>query len=450
MKPFPSRIALFAFVGPLAACSGGSSTATPSQAPSATAMPSATPGASSPPSTQVIKHVIIVFQENRTPDNLFQGVPGADIATSGETSTGATVALQQIPLATPYDLDHSHAGFVKNYDGGKMDGFDLTPGSCGANCPYVHPQYGYVPASDNAPYVALASRYTFGDRMFQTNQGPSFPAHQYIISGTSAPTVGSILRVSENTSGGTGCAAPATATTPEIDPTGNENYRTYPCFEHPVLMDLLDAKGLTWRYYTPGTTGIWDAPNAIAHIRNGPDWANVITPETTILSDIAGGKLPAVSWVIPTGAESDHARTATSAGPSWVASIANAVGQSASWKDTAIIVTWDDWGGWYDHVAPPKIYNSYELGFRVPLIVISPFAKRAYVSHVTHEFGSILHFIESNWQLGSLGYTDARADDLSDCFDFTQTIAPYAAVRSTYHATDFLTRRFGSSAPDEE
>ncbi len=331
-----------------------------------------------------------------------------------------------------------------------MDGADRVGTSCGTNCPYANPQYGYVPPSDNAPYLALASRYTFGDRMFQSNEGPSFPAHQYIIAGTSEPAVGSNLLVSENTQGGTGCAAPANATVAEIDPAGSEAHTTYPCFEHPVLMDLLDAKNVSWRYYSPSTIGIWDAPNAIAHIRNGPDWANVVAPETTVLNDISGGTLPAVSWVIPTGAESDHAKSTNGSGPSWVASITNAVGTSAYWKDTAIIVTWDDFGGWYDHVAPPRIYNSYELGLRVPLMVVSPYAKRGYVSHVTHEFGSILHFIESNWQLGSLGFTDARADDLSDCFDFTQTPAPYTTVQARYRAADFLSGRFAGTGPDEE
>ena len=451
----------------LAACGGGGGTAAnapsvpaapqPSAVPSARA--SALPGSSpspvasgSPPvaAAQKIQHVVIIVQENRSPDNLFHGLPGADIASAGITSNGTTVPLQPIPLANTYDLDHSHRGFEALYDGGKMDGADRVGTSCGSNCPYAHPQFGYVPQSDAAPYLTLAQRYTFADRMFQTNEGPSFPAHQYIISGTSEPSVGSDLLVSENTVGGTGCAAPANATVAEIDPSGSENHTTYPCFEHPVLMDLLDAKGLSWRYYSTGKVGIWDAPLAIAHLHAGPDAAFDVAPETTVLSDIANGTLPAVSWVIPSGAESDHAASNNGSGPSWVASIVDALGASAYWPNTAVFVTWDDWGGWYDHVAPPATYGSYELGFRVPLIVVSPYAKPGYVSHVTHEFGSILHFIEANWQLGSLGFTDARADDLSDCFDFTRTPAPFVAVPARYGIADFASGRFSYGSSDSQ
>ena len=116
-------------------------------------------------------------------------------------------------------------------------------------------------------------------------------------------------------------------------------------------------------------------------------------------------------------AASDHAGGTDGSGPSWVASVVNAVGESQYWNDTVVFVVWDDWAGWYDHVRPP-MYNSYELGFRVPLIVISRYAKKGFVSHRLYEFGSILKFIEVHFALGSLGTTDARSDDLSDFFDY--------------------------------
>ncbi len=402
---------------------------------------------STAPQGQKLAHIVIIFQENRTPDNLFHGLPGADIADSGLNSKGQRIPLQPIPLANTYDLDHSHTGFVTMYDGGKVDRADLVGTSCGASCPYPNPQFGYVPATDNAPYMQMAMQYTFGDRMFQTNEGPSYPAHQYIIAGTSEPAVGSNLLVSENTDQA-GCTAPSSATVAAIDPAGSEAARIYPCFEHPTLMAALDAKGLGWRYYSPAI-GIWDAPNSIRHIRLGPDWNNVVANNAQILTDIAGGALPAVSWVIPTGAESDHAKSNNGSGPSFVASIVNAVGQSPYWNTTAIFVTWDDWGGWFDHVAPP-IYGSYELGFRVPLIVISPYAKRGYVSHVQHEFGSILHFTEEQFGLGSLNFTDARADDLADCFDFTGSPAPFRPITAQYDARFFLTRGRSTVTPDSD
>ena len=270
------------------------------------------------------------------------------------------------------------------------------------------------------------------ERANQTNQGPSFPAHQFIIAGTSAPTTTSDLFASENphvpTAGDVvGCAAPTGEYVLLIDPTGSESY---PCFEHPTLVDELDQRAVTWKYYTPTPGSIWTGPNAIEHLRNGPDWTNnVITPSTQILTDISAGHLPQVSWVIPTAAASDHPSSNDGSGPSWVASIVNAIGTSPYWSNTAIIITWDDWGGWDDHVAP-KIANSYEYGFRVPLLVVSPYANPAYVSHVTHDFGSILKFIEEVFQVSELGYADTPADDLSDCFDLQQApivFQPFAA-----------------------
>ena len=131
-----------------------------------------------------------------------------------------------------------------------------------------------------------------------------------------------------------------------------------------------------------------------------------------MLSDIANGQLAQVSWVIPDGAESDDAASHNGTGPAWVASIVNAIGSSPYWANTAIIITCNDRAGWYDHVAP-SIYDLGRDGFRVPLIIVSPYTKQGYVSHVTHDFGSILKFIEEVFKLPSLGYADARADDFS-------------------------------------
>jgi phospholipase C len=400
----------------LAGCSGGGSV---------------TPAPTPPPQFGKIQHVIIIFQEHRTPDNLFQGLPGADIATSGLNSHGQRVPLVPISLTAPYDINHSHPTFLLAYRGGNMNGWDLEPTTCPShNCSTITP-FGYVPPSEEKPYFALAKQYTFGDRTFQTNQGPSFPAHQYIIAGTSTDAVGSALLAAENphyASNLLNCDGSPLSFVRMIDPLGREQTQLRPCFDHPTLFDLLDARGVSWRYYDAMTYGgLWSGPDAIQHIRFGPDWSNVTSPGAKILTDISSGQLSGVSWVIPTARSSDHALVTDGSGPDFVAAVVNAVGQSPYWRDTAIFIMWDDWGGWYDHV-PPPIYGSYEMGFRVPLIVVSPYAKRGYVSHVQHEFGSIIHFIESTYGLGTLGYTDARADDLADCFDFTQTPSAFAPI----------------------
>ena len=427
--------------------------------------------ASFPPAK--LQHIVVIFQENRTPDNLFHDPVliqrGADIASSGPDSSGNTLQLTPTSLAVPFDLSHAHSAFVIMYDDGKMDGVDKIPVSCpaGTTCP-PHPQYQYVQSSDVGPYYQLAEQYPFGDRMFQTNQGPSFPAHQFIISGTSAPTATSNLFAAENTDGQAGCAAFPGSYVRMIDPAGKESSTMYPCFEHPTLTDELDAKGVSWRYYAPTAGSIWTGPNAIMHMCqpqtqngqlacSGATWNKVIIPGTQVLTDIANSQLPAVSWIIPAGQYSDHPAIDSTAGPSWVASIVNAIGNSSYWSNTAIIITWDDWGGWYDHVPPPKVIedgtswgSGYVYGFRVPLVVVSPYARAQYISHVTHDFGSILNFIEQTFGLASLGYADARADNLSDCFNFGQSPLQFQTISAPLSAEHFLNDKTPATDPDSD
>jgi phospholipase C len=434
-----------------------------------------------------IQHIVIIFQENRTPDNLFQDPvlikAGADIASTATNSSGQTVQLAQTPFGVDYDLDHSHKGFVTMYDGGKMDGADKNPITCaGTNppCPPANPVYLYVNPSEVQPYFQMAEQYTFGDRMFQTNEGPSFPAHQFIISGTSAPTAPSNTFVAENPTGfptaqdDTGCTAPPIELVSVINAQGNEATKMYPCTDHPTLTDQLNAKNVSWRYYTPTAGSLWTAPNAIQHMCGpnatppnatscvGSDWVNHVVLYTTqnpapILTDISSNQLPAVSWVIPSGKNSDHAGGIhQTGGPSWVASIVNAIGNSPYWANTAIVVTWDDWGGWYDHVPPQVVSDGhswgsgYVYGFRVPLIVISPWAKPAYISHVNHDFGSILNLIEETFGLASLGYADAYADDLSDCFNFNQTPLNFKTISAPLSAEYFLHDTSPMTPPDND
>jgi phospholipase C len=445
--------------------------------------------------SQQVQHVVVIFQENRSTDNLFQGlcIPPTgsasacgtgqnqyNIASSGLDSSGNTIPLSPLDLGTNgsnpdyYDLSHAHSAFVSMYNGGQMNGANLIPVTCDAgttNCPPPNlppnPQYMYVNPSDVAPYIQLAQTYTFGDNMFQTNQGPSFPAHQFIFSGTSAPSVGSDLFASSNVAPGptAGCIAPPGSVVSLIDPSGNESQTMYPCFEHPTLGDSLDAANVTWRYYAPGAGSIWTAPDAINHICQpqtqngqlvctGSDWtANVSLPpnggSAQVLSDIVNGNLAQVSWVIPTGQESDHAGINDGSGPSWVTSVVNAIGNSPYWANTVIFIAWDDWGGWYDHVAPTVI-NSYEYGFRVPVIVVSPYAKAAHISHNMHNFGSILKFIEETYGLPSLGYADALSDDFSDCFNFSQTPLTFQTIPAPLTAEHFINDPRPPSDPDDD
>lgn len=432
------------------------------------------------------QHIIIIFQENRTPDNLFQDPvlikAGADIASSGTNSSGRTIKLTPSTLNVNYDLSHAHSAFLAMYNRGKMNGASEV--SCkGRGCESVtNPQFKYVEPSEVQPYFQMAEQYTFGDRMFQTNQGPSFPAHQFILSGSSAPSASSSSFIAENPEGIipsfdlSGCIAPAKEFVLLVAADGSEKQVMYPCAEHPTLTDELNRKGIDWRYYTPSAGVIWTAPTAIAHMCGpnapipnatacvGSDWVNHVvlyTPENPapILTDISNNRLPAISWVIPSRQNSDHASFKdANGGPSWVASIVNAIGNSAYWADTAIIVTWDDWGGWYDHVPPFKVVNDgiswgsgYVYGFRVPLIVIAPYARPAYISHVNHDFGSILRMLEENFNLTALGYADSYApDDLSDCFNFQQKPLVFHTIDAPLKADYFLHDTTTPGDPDDE
>ncbi|MGA8535202.1 MAG: alkaline phosphatase family protein [Candidatus Tumulicola sp.] len=409
-----------------------------------------------------IQHIVIIFQENRTPDYLFNGMLayGANIATTAVDSNGDVVQLAPISLAVPWDLGHGHKSFVNDCDMQpsntcRMDGFDK------GIAPKFHLRpFGYAPASEVKPYMAMATQYVFADNMYQTNQAGSFPAHQYIISGDASGEPATSYNVSSdpfNSKTGAktpaGCDAPKLSVVDTIDPVGGGPGPTpFPCFERPVLSDLLDGQHVSWRYYQNGLgAGLWHGPDAIQHIRYGKDYKYVVTPPQTILTDATHGRLPGVAWVMPAdGYHSDHSGNKSTAGPSWVAAVVNAIGKSKYWSTTAIVLTWDDWGGWYDHV-PPQQFNSYELSFRVPMVIISPYAKmgasrEGYISHVQYEFGSILAFAEETFGIpkGSLGSTDVRANDLSDAFDFTQAPRPFVKIS----APPFVPK--GDTIPDED
>ena len=348
--------------------------------------------------TPQFEHIIIVIQENRTPDNLFgaSGLPGADVQINGSKSRPRS-------LTEGNDFNHTHSGYLAEING-----------------KYPVGSRDWV-ASGAEPYWDLAAQYGFANRMFQTNQGASFPAHHFLVSGSSTPSDSSDLFVFDETGPGHkyGCKSPPGTLVPTIAPDGSEG-TVYPCFDRSSLIDLLVRANLTWKYYAVPRQEIWNAANSLSTYYTSP---NIVLNPPQLLSDIANGALANVSWVTPAKAYSDHPVTSTGGGPAWVVSIVNAVGKSAYWNDTAILVTWDDWGGFYDHV-PPLVNNTgwcteYCYGFRVPLLVISAYTPVGYVDNDVHDFGSILRFVEANFGLGNIGpggWADSYADDLGGFF----------------------------------
>ncbi|HTU80620.1 MAG TPA: alkaline phosphatase family protein [Candidatus Acidoferrales bacterium] len=383
-------------------------------------------------------HVVIVVQENRTFDNLFATFPGADGTLKGLTHTGAWIPLVPHSLHSTVAPDNPHRQWVEDYDRGKMDGFDVVGVCCGWPKTYV---YQYVKPSDIKAYWFIASHYVLADHMFQTQGSGSFTAHQDLIrGGTEISPTRSLIDFPTNLPWG--CDAPQGTVTSLI--ALHEGYLAdrgpFPCMSYSTLRDLLDAKGVSWKYYAPvfesdWASEIWNAFDGIKVVRYGPEWrTNVSMPSTNFFKDVRSGNLPDVSWVIPDFNYSDHpgCTGCPDLGPQWVASIVNAIGESQYWNDTAVIIVWDDWGGWYDHVKPPQL-DYQGLGFRVPMLMVAPYALDGVVVHTQYEFGSIIRFVEDNWSLGRLGTTDVRARNILDAFDFQQSPRPFVPIptRST-------------------
>lgn len=400
-----------------------------------------------PPSP--IQHVVILIQENRSFDNLFSGYPGADSATTGRNRAGAVVPLVQTSLAAPYDFLHNYVDFRADWNHGRMNGFDHGP--------FGPKAYQYANHTEVAPYWALARKFALADHTFQTAGSSSFISHLDLVAGSTAINATQSL-IDDPSSLPWGCDAPPGTTTSLLDADGKllVNGGPYPCLDFTTIRDRLDSASLSWKFYDPvflersGVGTLWNPYEAIKAVRYSYEWGNnIVTPETLIFQDLSSGHLANVSWVIPDIANSDHPDNLSTTGPSWVASVVNAVGQSQYWKSTAIIVVWDDWGGLYDHVPPPQL--DYEgLGCRVPMLVISPYARRGYVSHTRYEFGSILRFLEDNWSLQNLGTTDVRANSIADMFDLNQLPRPFERIAAPYSHAYFEREKPSNKPVDDE
>jgi phospholipase C len=359
-----------------------------------------------------IQHVVFIIKENRSFDNYFGTFPGADGATFGTISTGAMIPLGHTPDRTPRDIGHSFQSAVKAIDGGAMDQFDLIPGG-NQNGDYL--SYTQLTEQDIPNYFALAKFFTLADAMFSSLTGPSFPNHLYTVAAQSGgafnnPTQGSVW----------GCDSDDTTTVPVMDANGNVTH-VFPCFDFNTLVDSLQSRHLSWRYYAPGQGQpgyIWSALDAIAHIRLTRLWQKHVVLTEQFVQDAQNGQLPRVSWVV-VGNGSEHPPGSSCVGENWTVRQVNAVMQGPEWGSTAIFITWDDFGGFYDHVPPPDVDN-FGLGIRVPLIIVSPYAKSRYISHTTYEFSSLLKFVEVRWNLPALTDRDNQANDLLDSFDFEQ------------------------------
>jgi phospholipase C len=360
-----------------------------------------------------IEHIVLIVKENRTFDNYFGTFPGAFGTRFGRISTGELVRLGQAADRTP-DIDHTYDSAVLAIHNGAMDRFDLIPGATVDGHYLAYVQYT---EADIPNYFAYAYNFVLADGFFSSLAGPSFPNHLYTIGAQAGGAISNPHHVAS-----WGCDSPPEARVKVMDFSGHITPH-YPCFDFRTLADNLQDRGISWKYYAPaaGQEGyIWSALNAIAHIRNSPLWAERVRPTEEFAQDALHGELPAVSWVVADRPESEHPPDSVCKGENWTVEQLNAVMQGPDWNSTVVFLFWDDFGGFYDHVGPPFVDN-VGFGPRVPLLVISPWAKPGYICRATMEFSSILKFIEKRYDLESLTPRDTYANDMLDCFDFYQS-----------------------------
>lgn len=374
-------------------------------------------------------HVVVIVQENRTVDNLFNGFPGANTVTVDPYSK---TVLKSQSLASPVGYVHGHkytGGFVSECyaktgsTACRMDFAKAFPQHCGSSDACT--AFVYVPQSEIAPDWSIASQGELLDDMFQCNQGSSFPAHQCMIAGQDGGFLASGEVDTQNPYAYAedgkkpNCENPHSKI-PSVNVTApypGKETNQYACATYMTIFDEAAAAGLTWRYYVPKSAGYWCGPCNVAQDYKSP---NLISPDWQFFADLAAGKLANITYVMPEAEWSDHPSDETAGywyGTDWVGNIVNSIEASPFASSTEILITWDDWGGLYDHVVPP-ILETNAYGFRVPGVIIGPGVIPNQVDHTEHNQASfILGTIEAVFGLPSLNQEDAAMAPFEN-FDF--------------------------------
>ncbi len=401
-----------------------------------------------------IKHVIFVVKENHTFDSFFGSYTKPDGSDAGVEGTPNNKCYSQTrgyidcPEApdSPLDMCHQHSCALTDLDNGKMDGWDITGADAGVG-DQVYAQYH---REDIPNYYAYADHFALADHFFASMLGPSFPGHMMTVAGqaawaTSNPPLDvppDYLKLHPYW----GCDEETGDTCPVENQSTCTSQNVFPCFNIPSLPDVLPA-GVDWKFYGSnytylgvGASEIWSMFDAISSVRNGTDWSKVVSYDQFDM-DVANGTLPAVSWLINQDTSDEHPGSllgfslSLCTGENWTVSKVNEIMASPYWNDTVIFYTMDDFGGWYDHVPPPVQYGCnpdapYGLGFRLPLIMISPYAKPGFIFKEQAEQVSMLTFTEKIFHatqtLNDLdpNARDKGANDLMGAFDFNQAPNP--------------------------
>lgn len=407
-----------------------------------------------------LRHVIVIVKENHTFDNYFGSFPGAEgtLAPEGENlcvTPAGTGPCVRAPDAPTHDMCHGHGCALIDWNGGRMDGWNAQGGSdTGDGLAYA--QYT---ERDIPNYWQYARHFVLGDHFFSNVLGPSFPGHLFTIAAQAGWAYGNppsdfpakVLPGPPPMILGAhpywGCDQWAGDTVPILQ-NGVTEARVFPCFDIPAIPDVLPA-GVDWKFYGTNFSGIfpdvWSMFDAVRSVRNDPaKWGRVVLA-AELTRDIENHTLPNVTWLVNQDQFSEHPDVSipgidvtlggVCGGEGWTVGFINQLMQSDYWLDTAIIFTMDDFGGWHDHVPPPRQYGGgasapYGLGFRLPLLIISPYAKPGFIFREVAEQASIARFIEKVFGSSSTLHDidpaaqDEAANDLLNAFDFTQTPLP--------------------------
>jgi phospholipase C len=370
-----------------------------------------------------IKHVVVIMQENRSFDSYFGTFPKADGIPPNVCVPDPLRGTCAKPYHDRHDTNnggpHSAKAAVADINGGKMNGFVAESEQAGERRDEV---MGYHNGADLPNYGAYARDFVLQDHMFEPNASWSLPAHLFLISEWSAHCKTHNPKSCRNALQ-TPASPPATA--------GGKA----PIYAWTDLTYLLHAHHVSWRYYvqrgiqpdcangdmrcapvkqSSSTPGIWNPLPWFDTVKADRQVGNV-KGLSSFFTAAKAGTLPAVSWIVPSWQDGEHPHALISAGESYVTGLINAIMRSPDWKSTAIFLAWDDWGGFYDHVVPPRVdKNGY--GLRVPALVISPYARQGFIDHQTLSFDAYAKFIEDDFLGGQTlnPATDGRPDPRPD------------------------------------
>ena len=341
-----------------------------------------------PAPTSPVEHVVVIMKENHAFDNYFGTFPGAEgipPGTSVPDGSGGTIVPHWIKSSSTDDLPHNREAMLEAWNNGSNDQFAIVAERWGTG--RGSEAMGYYDERQLPFYWSLARNFALADHYFQPMFGPTIPNRLFSFAGTNAGLETNLIMFSN--------------------------------FDGLTIFDQLAAKGISWRYYQEPSSFHSPLPLYFKTLASNRVALPQFVPLNRLVSDLRMGDLAQVTYVDPADSPtiSEHPAENVSFGESWTKVIIDLIQSSAIWGTTAIFLTWDESGGFYDHVPPPQV-DALGYGFRVPMIVISPYSKHGQIDHHIMDHTSILKFIAVNWQLSMLTPREERANDMFSAFTF--------------------------------